>query len=289
MKQYEINQDATLCLWPSQGVADSATFELQDAVEGSIVTESNATLGSAYATGSWSRGAETFTVSDYTHFTASKPYWVSTSVYGRGYEERCLDIDPNGSGLNATFTPAQKAKFTVTNGLIRDHGLYYTFAAASNTAVKRNCIAVWRYTIGEEDFTEYQSIDFVRKPFRISVTESDIERACATFGINGGDYNLYLAYIEQAKVDIYNFLRGQQIYPDLIIDKDLLKNAIIYRVLQFRLFDKLELADKYGQLYENTLAQFLTSKSWLAEDTNILGSSTELTLRKIPPKYMLIG
>jgi len=293
MRQYEIDKDAILVFYPPNGVCDddSQKFQLVDALNGALVAETTATKGAASATGSWTINAESMTISDYTYFTASKPYWVSTGLYGRGYEEKCLDVDPNGSGLNATFTPTQKAKFSVTNGLVRDHGIYYTYAAASNTAVKRNCTAIWRYEISGESFVEYQTVDFVKKPFKINITENDIEQVCATFGITAGNYGIYMNYIGQAINDIYNWLRGQQIYPDLVIEKDLLKNAAIYRILQFRNIANFELSDKYRELYMESLAQFLTSKSWLQGDTEILSSvpESEIALKRIPPKYMLVG
>jgi hypothetical protein len=287
MKQYEINREARLILFPSQGVVDSATFELQDCYGATIVAETNAVLGSAYATGSATQYDESFTISDITHFTASKPYWISTSAYGRGYEERCLDVASNGSGNNGLFTLYSPARFGFTNGLIRDHSLTYVYGADSNTAIRRGCVAIWRYSIRDDDYTYTQTIDFVKKPFKLNITESDIEKVSRLFGIQNDASSAYLGYIEQAENDIYIALRGEQLYPDQIVEKELLKGAAIYRVLQFRHLGNLEKAEKFEALYETALANFLSSRSWIVDETN--DSETETNINNIQPKYMLIG
>jgi hypothetical protein len=287
MKQYEINKDAKLILWPAEGVADSATFELQDCYGNSIVAETNATLGSAYATGSATQYDESFTISDITHFSASKPYWISTSAYGRGYEERCLDVAANGSEDNGLFTLFAPCRFSFTNGLIRDHSLCYTYEAASNTAIQRGCVAIWRYQIQDDTYTYTQTIDFVKKPFKLNITEQDIEKVSRLFGIQNDNASAYLGYIQQAENDIYIALRGEQLYPDQIVEKELLKGAAIYRVLQFRHLSNLEKSEKFESLYESALSKFLTSRSWIVDEVS--DGAVETNINNIGPKYMLIG
>lgn len=292
--QYPINTDAIINFYPSLGYADASpapSVYILSKADGSVLASTSATRGLASATGSAEQGAFSLTVSDLTHFTSSKPYWVSTSAYGRGYEEILLDILANGSGKNATATFSNRLRFALTNGLIRDHKLSVTLPAASNTAVNRGCTVVWTYYVKQEKIIDYQNVDFVKKPFSLNITESDVEKVCASFGELGGEASAYLRYIPQATEDVYGWLRSRNVCPDLVIEKDLLKSATLYRVLQFRNFAKLELAEKYQELYENALSRFEQSHAWIQEDETSANSTplNDLEVLSMPPKYMRVS
>lgn len=284
MKQYEINKTAILEFYP-KGVCSSASLELQDSNGATFLAETVALTGSASATGSANQYAESITLSNVTNFTASRPYWVSTTANGRGYEENCLDIC---TGSNAFYFGDKRLRFALVNGLVRDHRIYFSFTGSN--AVRRGCSAIWRYVLGGETFTEYQSIDFVRKPFKIAINESDIEKACATFGLNAGETSIYLKnYPEQAISDICQNLRGHNIFPDQVVEKDLLKSAAIYRILQFRHFSNIEMAEKYEALYLESMAHFYSSKAWITEEVETAANASETVNRELPPSYMMVG
>jgi hypothetical protein len=299
MRQFEVNKLALIMVQPPEGYADASpapTVELYSAQNAAVQASTNATRGTAAAVATIADGSDSASCDTVANFKIGMPVWVATTG-GRGYEDLVVDINSSTKVL----TLGQKARFAVASGSIKDHSLAYSFAALSNAVVRRNCRVVFRYSVGGVSRSLARTVDFVRFPFALPITESDVEKVSATFGLTGGSKGEYLRYLEQAESDIAMMLRGQQIQPDLCMERDLLCSAAVYRVLQLRNITKGELSERFSALFSEQMAAFLTSRTWYDSDEDMVqtpsgngtlappGGSSSNTANQIGPKYALVS
>lgn len=227
-------------------------------------------------------------------FYVGQRYWLSSSG-GRGFESTLVDITTSGSTAAATLE--HSSKFAITGGTIRDHRLSHVLSAGVST-IKRSARVVWRFSRDGEAQSLTQMVDFVKFPFSVVVTDEDLARAYVSYTELSGSKGQYSKYIAQAEQEVYQYLRGQQILPDLCMERELLKTALVYKAIALRHVDKDELYIKYDVMYNNAMSSFLSSKTWYDDDEDLikhLDSSTSSNSAKsesaarMPVKYMAVG
>jgi hypothetical protein len=147
----------------------------------------------------------------------------------------------------------------------------------------RDARIIWGYTSGGATIEEVQTIDIVRQPFTLDVSEQRVSEAEASFV----DVSTRRPgrHVDQAKLDVENWLRSQQIKPDLVRDRSMLEQACVWRACMLRYLGT-EVRETCRAEYEQALAQFKTSGSWVEETEDAETKSTSSSLR---PKYILVG
>jgi hypothetical protein len=282
--QLEQSKAATIRWYPTEGVPTSATIQVVSPAGTDIVADgTSATIDSVAATvAAASYQDPTFSVDTATGISVGERYWLATAG-GRGYEITVVDIS------GTTITPDQPVRFDISGGSLSGLAISYSLTTTHTATRYRDVRMVWRYTAGGLSRMHQHTADIVRVPFEIPVTESDIEQIDPTFGDLSSDY---LRLREQAESDIYSWLRGRKIYPDLVIDRSLLTPSAVYRILHLRHIREESLREGYAELYTEALVAFHNSESWYDSDDDLTRSTdTEAgaLAEQLPPPYMGVG
>ena len=182
------------------------------------------------------------------------------------YEVRVIRIDGNQVQLDS--------RLRTDDGVLADHSL--SVDIPSQTETIRSARANWRGEIRGRYHREDISLDFVRDPFFIGITESDITSVGVLYGALGDNQGSYIEIRNRALADVMDWLYGKGIFPDLVKDRDLLKSAVIYRILHLRYARDPELSRAFSEMHHDSLMNFMASKSWYdANDDGVKEDSVE--------------
>lgn len=273
-RQYEVSQSVEVSHYP-QGYADASPAPSGSIVsaQGETLASTTAARGTATAVATVAAGSREVSCDTIANFKVGLPYWLATAG-GRGIEVRVVDIDSVGKKLWL----AEPVRWAVASGSIKDHRLYLSISSSTNSKVRRACRTAWRYSIGGVARAEHRTLDFVHTPFELAITDADIDRVSATFGAMSGEGGEWSRLKEQAESDVSMALLGAQVKPDLCIERDLLKSAAVYRVLQLRHVQKPELAERFAALYAEQIGLFLGSHTWYDSDDDLRQYTTDPSL-----------
>lgn len=219
-------------------------------------------------------GGRTITVATTAAFTVGKRYRVIAP------DSRTVDLLLVAkTATDLTFD--SEIPWTSTLGTVRAQRVYASFTAPD--ATYRSCRVVWTYGTVEE----YDILDVVRMPFALVVPEQRVVDAEVLYVDTLG--NRPARHIAQAARDVELWLRGQQIYPDLVIDRSMLEQAVVWRALYIRHIRDTELRDVFAREYETACAGFKASRSWHDSDDDLQRLSETSTDEQPPIRYIRVG
>lgn len=225
-------------------------------------------------------------VSDASAFVVGRRYWVASSG-GWGRDVTVLDKD---DALVILDAPVGRR---VPTGTISGHGLRRMLSPAEAGTSRRRCRVVWEYTVGGVVYRDERLIDIVPDPFRLNITEADIEEAYPQFGEHVGSTRGWAKVARRAEAEVFNHLVGLQVEPDTCPERDMLRDAAVYRTLQLlAVGEESETGTdespfvRWGKLYEQTLQRYVAGRPWVdrnadqvADESGEFGAGDERGLR----------
>jgi hypothetical protein len=212
---------------------------------------------------------------------------ANTSAFTVGRRYRILVLDGRSVDLlliaktAADLTFDAEIPWTSTAGTVRAQRVSVSFTAPDATT--RSCRAVWTYGTAEE----VDIIDIVRMPFALIVSEQRVVDSEQLYVDTLG--HRPARHIAQASRDVELWLRGQQIYPDLVIDRSMLEQAVVWRALYIRHIRDEELRGVFGKEYESALSAFKLSRSWYDSDDDLQRLSEKDPSQQPPIRYVRVG
>ena len=214
--------------------------------------------------------ARSLTVSSTTGFTVGETYLL-TLADGRRFRVRVAGV---GSGTLYLDQPLTTSITTTTATLT---GLAYrlTLNTTVTASIRRRCRAQWSYTAGTARYHP-QRFDIVREPWALSLTETELERYCHTFGEDAGSSGRWMTLIDGVAVDLMRWLEKRKLYADLLKDRDYIHRAGALGVLA-RFYgarpgkDNQDMAAKWAKAYEAALVELADAALWYdADDSDTL-------------------
>jgi hypothetical protein len=266
--QFTLDVAGTLEFYPPEGRPDSsATLNIYTGGDSLLTGTFPATVAldsvSTTINASASKGATAVSLASGTGVVVGRRYIIKTAkgqrveVVARGIDGTTLSLD-------------QRLSVAVESGDAFDgHRLAYSLSAAQNGELRRRLRAVWSYDVDGEaqDWQTYYSV--VREPFRIPLSESDIETRSHNFGEYTDRFASWRRLIPGAHDEIAEMLIVEQHDPDLIRDRDGLKTAIIYCLLSL-FFESIPgefvRADRMMTRCEKAVSRVIKGKTWYDED-----------------------
>lgn len=218
---------------------------------------------SANVTGS--QAARVLTASSVSGFVAGETYLLSLPD-GRRFRCRLAGV---GSGALQLDQPLPVA---VPNGATLT-GLAYGFTTSPTLTdlVRRRCRARWEYSVGGVALLHQQRFDVVREPWRLLLTETDLERFDHTFGETAGSSGRWMTLVEGVSDDLARWLEARGLYADLLKDRDQIKRAAALGTLA-RFYgarpgaDAQHLGNKWTKAYEAALVELADARNWYDAD-----------------------
>jgi hypothetical protein len=107
----------------------------------------------------------------------------------------------------------------------------YELATATVSTLARRMQVLWEYEVGGRAFAHTQTLSIVREPFALAVEEGDLaahDPAISEYLDAAGQWRLLLGGAHQ---DLIRKLAARQMYPDLIRDRWMLRDALAFMVL----------------------------------------------------------
>lgn len=201
------------------------------------------------------RGDTSLSVGDGSSFVVGDPYWLQTDG-GKGYLVRLDDKDGN------TLKLSQPARFAISSGSIKGIRCVYTNTFSSE--FRRGRLEYeWVSAIDSRTGRSQPiTFDVVNKPFALNISERDLETKNTNFGEEIGTTSQWELLKEGARDDIWSWLSGRRIEPDLIIDRQMLQLAMVYRVLALANKRDIEVYTQWQEQYVEQLQAFARSESW---------------------------
>lgn len=269
--QFTKDVASTLAFYAPEGIPDgAATVTIYTGGDGELEGDTwpaTVALGSASTTttAAATQQSETLPVGDASAFSAGGRYWINDSGQRVEVEVR----KKSGSTLYLT----QPLPFTVSSGATIASGRYaYSLSATQTATLRRRLRAVWSYEVDSEAVSHTQYFSVVREPFDISLTEDDIEAHDHNFGEYAGSRGQWRRLIEGAHHDVERALRRKQLTPDLVKDRDGLKDALIFYLLSkfYRsLPGQLERAEAWRISGDRAIEDVFDARTWYdADDDN---------------------
>lgn len=233
-------------------------------------------------------GSDTVTVAATAAFNIGQLYRVS-DAYGRG-----IDLVLVGKTATTSLVFNGELPFSVVGGSVKSLKSSKSFTLPDVTY--RSVRVVWTSDVEAET----DIIDIVRIPFSIPITANDVAEAEVLF--TGSASKSINNHMLRAVDDVENWLRGEQIFPDLVIDRSMLRTVAIWRTLYLRHMRDEGLRMAFEKELESAKAAFKTSKSWYNSDDDLSGSDVSGGYRHpspydkyydtsdtVPVKYFKVG
>lgn len=199
-----------------------------------------------------------------TTFTAGRTV-LATSTRGEILELRVKGRDTSTDTL---YLDQPLAHALQSGSTLAGHRYAFALSTTHTQTRRRRVRAVWTYTAGGEARTVVQRFDVVREPFTFDLSESDIETHDPEFGEYAGHSGRWRRHIEGALRDLVSALTARDLDPDLLRDRDIAKDALIYRVLAkfYRKVDP-EASKGFQEDYETKLKEISESSAiWYDAD-----------------------
>lgn len=272
----------------TKGVAGTLEFYAPEGIPDSSASLTIYTSGTSELTGSWpatvtltsatttlssaaSRYAESVAVVDGSSFVVGQRYTINDN--GQLLEVRISRIDSNTLYLD------QPLSFDVASGAtIASHRYTYSLTTTHTANLRRRLRAVWSYDVDSIAHAHHQYFSIVNEPFTISLSEEEIEAHDLAFGEYADPNGAWKKLIGGAHDEIERMLRSRQLSPDLIRDRDGLKDALIFCFLS-KFYGSApgqrERADMWLERCVNTVAQVIESRAWYDVDDDHDGGNED--------------
>ena len=287
--QHRRGEAFTLRYRPEEGPATSATVKIVSAQGSDILEEAEASIGDVETNAAFVRDSAEVTVTSAAGISAGW-YWAQRAA-GDGYP-----VEVRGAASTTVYlrSPALETEA----GKILDFELSKTVGAVD--ATHRDARVVWTYTVGGVEYISDQTIDIVRIPFALEISQATIATVEPEARSLGGSRQEILRARHGALDQVMLSLRGHQVRPDLVIDRRLLEPAAAYYFLALRHHRKSEQADKYWDMARRAMDEFYSSNSWYDSDDDLEkslyytrnedGVLVEVEeVERMPPRRMIVG
>ena len=255
-------------------VAPACTIDIYSSAGDSLLSAAATVDTASQAITSGLAGGRTITVATTAAFSVGKRYRVIAP------DARTVDLLLVAK-TSTDLTFDAEIPWTSTAGTVRAQRVYASFTAPDVTY--RSCRVVWTYSTIEE----YDVLDIVRMPFSVVVPEQRVVDAEVLYVDTLGSRPA--RHIAQAARDVELWLRGQQIYPDLVIDRSMLEQAVVWRALYIRHIRDAELREVFAKEYEASCTAFKASRSWYDSDDDLQRTSETNTDEQPPIRYIRVG
>jgi len=150
----------------------------------------------------------------------------------------------------------------VTTSVLEGHRLAATILGALLNTRRRFGRLRWEYEIDGVAVHHDELFDVVLLPFNLVLTEEDVERHYTAFGESIGSRRSWRKLREGVFDDIWRALRGMQVHPDLVRDREMLTDAAAFRLLVKHFQSNPEQREFWLALYKDAMAEFYASHAW---------------------------
>jgi hypothetical protein len=270
-KQYEKDQIATLEFFPPEvfPIPDAdgtvSIFISADSPIDASLEDATAVLDTADSalTVLASEGDRSVTIASSTLFKVGQRYILVNEL------SQTQEVEILGkSATTLLFDQPIKFNCAVTTSSVKGYRLTVQISAAIAGTKRHYLEARWKYNIDSVEHRHSTYFDIVRRPFEINVTEHDIEKQYAGFGEYTGARKGWKKHEAGAIDDIWSFLAGKQIRPELVYDKDILLQVVALKILVKAVPDRQE---EWLRRINLKLGEFMNARVWV--DTNDDGSA----------------
>jgi len=216
--------------------------------------------GSATTTAKANRKSVFLTVDTVANFVVGREYWLE-SIYGEPFLVKLRGIDTVGNRLKLDQPLSVELDPGAT---IKGQRWFFDIPSSDTEESYRRLRAEWRYEFDGEQKLYIERFDIVREPFFISLTESEIEVYDDTFGEHAGSLGRWKALIQGANNDVYDALVSNQVYPDLMREREILKTATASALLALfyaKSPTHKEKAKGFRERFDKSINQALTAKT----------------------------
>ena len=256
------------------------------------------TSGSSELTGSWpasvsldaaagtaqsaaSAGAQSLTVDtgEAATFTVGRTY-LATSTLGQIVQLKIKGVDTSAE----TLYLEQPLAFALAAGsTLAGHRYAYSLTTTHTATRRRRVRARWTYTAASVTRTADQYFDIVREPFDLHIRESDLEEHDPYWGEYAGGSGRWRSLLSGALGDLERALSAHQLYPDLLRDREMARDALCFAVLSkwHKAAGRVDLAASWREDFDRAVADLVKAKVWYdADDDHVVdvdGIATEET------------
>ena len=183
---------------------------------------------------------------------------------GRDREVRVIGFSA-ASGL-IRFDQPLPFDCAVTTSRLRGHRLAYTIDAALLSIRRRRMRAHWVFEIGGVAFQKDVHFDVVLSPFNLVINEETVELADTSFGEAIGAKESWKKNRKQAINHVWRSLAKFQVKPDLVRDRDALRDACVFALLAYFHFKDEALRKAWFEAYNWAMSDFKASHAWYDSD-----------------------
>jgi len=260
-------------------------------------------------TASSSKGEDTIALVSIAGIVHERRYRL-VNQEGREQEVKVIGIDV--PGLTVRFDQPLRFDCTLTTSSLRGHRLAFELSDTITATTRHRLRAHWRYTVKGKAYFGDSFFDVVLFPFGLSITEEDVELADTSFGEAIGGRESWKKNRQQAINDVWRYLASIQVAPDRVRERDVLRDAAVFRTLMYFHRKKEQERQQWYDLWTEALAQFKASKAWWDTDDDMIadlgGSTTQYfgdeavtshvhhgnlgrgdETQGMPPKYAKVG
>ena len=193
-------------------------------------------------------GARALTVGSTAGAVAGRRIWIGGDDQS-GYEDSVVAVH------SATVLEVEEPlKLALNAARIAGHVLRYTVNANLISSSTRYLRAAWRYTVAGATYRRDYLFDVVRLPFELALTEEDVCSVDPGFSGQIGTRGSWRRMLAAAVEDIWLALESQGRQPDLLRSRDLLRPALLSRLLYRRHFADSERAARHDRDYQAAIA-----------------------------------
>lgn len=264
--QFTKDVAGTLVFYAPEGIPDgAASLTIYTSGDATLTGETwpySATLTSASTTlsAAASRYAENISATDGSAFVArTQRYMISDGG-------QIQEITISRKSSNTLYLDQPLAAAVANGATLASHRYTYSLSTTQTATLRRRLRAVWSYAVGGVSYSHTQYFSIVREPFDIYLTEEDIEEHDLEFGQYVDDSGAWRKLIEGAHNDVERMLRAKQLSPDLIRDRDALRDAVIFGVLSKIYQKQPERAAAWGAKVEQAITNAIDARTWYDAD-----------------------
>lgn len=266
--QFTVDLASTLEFYPPEGRPDaSATLNIYTSGDSPLTGTFPATVAldsvNTTTTAAAAQRATELSLTSGTGIVAGRRYSIKLAS-GQRIEVVARGVDGTTMYLDQPLSVAVGSGDTV-----QGHRLAYSLSAEQNGDQRRRVRASWSYDVDGDTYAWQQYYSVVREPFLIPVTESDIELHDHTFGAYVDRFGSWKRLIPGAHDIVAEMIEAEEMYPDLIKDRDGLKTAIIYCILAMFYRTSPGQSDKADAMMtqcERAVSRVLSARTWYDRD-----------------------
>lgn len=309
--QFQQSAAGTLEFYAPEGIPDgAASLTIYTGGDSTLSGETwplsvSLTSASTTVNGAASQYAQSLTLDDASAFVARTQRYLIDD--GGALQE----ITVSRKSGDTIYLDHELREGVADGATVASHRYSYTLSSAQTTTKRRRLRAVWSYDVDSVTYTHTQYFSIVGEPFSIDVTEEDIARHDLDFEQYADGDGAWRKLVGGAHDDVERCLRAKSLAPDLLRDRDALRDAVIFGVLSKIYQRQPDRSELWRGRMERALTDAVEARAWYDEDDdhqggdedssiiydtdgNILGTLNGDTLETatelgVPANYMRVG